>query len=183
MVAPERETPGIRATHWTRPTISESSIVRSRSPRSLRPTRSAYTITALQRIKAKATTHSDRSGPVMKDKPGAPNAFGTGPAYPGVTETVYDPKDVIVPAWLPDNLPVRAELAMYYQAVTRLDQGVGRQLAGVFQAGRGEVVVLVLAHVGTQVGRQGGAGLHQSIPVAIGDDVDLGVGVVGAVPR
>lgn len=65
----------------------------------------------------------------------------------------------------------------------QLDQGVGRQLAGVFQAGGGEVVVLVLAHVGTQVGRQGGAGLHQSIPVAIGDDVDLGVGVVGAVPR
>jgi N-sulfoglucosamine sulfohydrolase len=84
-----------------------------------------------------------RSGVVMRDKPGEPNAFGTGPAYPGVTETVYDPKDVIVPSWLPDNLPVRAELAMYYQAVTRLDQGVGRLVQQLKDAGQWDNTVFV----------------------------------------
>lgn len=84
-----------------------------------------------------------RSAQVMKDKPGSPNAFGTGPAYPGVAETVYDPKDVIVPSWLPDNLPVRAELAMYYQAVTRLDQGLGRLVQQLKDAGQWENTVFL----------------------------------------
>ncbi len=40
--------------------------VRLSSPRVWRPTRSAYSITALQAISAIATTHSERSGPVMR---------------------------------------------------------------------------------------------------------------------
>src|SRR3712207_8110842 len=39
----------------------------------------------------------------------------------------YDPKEVIVPPWLPDTPQCRAELAQYYQAVSRVDQGVDRK--------------------------------------------------------
>ncbi|MBA7561402.1 Ulvan-active sulfatase [subsurface metagenome] len=48
--------------------------------------------------------------------------------YPGVTPVKYDPKEVPVPAWLPDKPEVRQELAEYYQAISRLDQGIGRMM-------------------------------------------------------
>jgi N-sulfoglucosamine sulfohydrolase len=57
-----------------------------------------------------------------------PNPFGnkaTG-GYPGVTEVKYDPKDVIVPPFLPDTPVCRNELAQYYQSISRIDQGLGR---------------------------------------------------------
>jgi N-sulfoglucosamine sulfohydrolase len=54
--------------------------------------------------------------------------FGNDRTYPGVTETHYDPKDVVVPYFLPDVPEVRRELAEYYQAVSRLDQGIGQIL-------------------------------------------------------
>jgi N-sulfoglucosamine sulfohydrolase len=57
----------------------------------------------------------------------APNPFGNRAAgYPGITPVKYDPARVLVPPFLPDTPECRAELAEYYQAVSRLDQGVGR---------------------------------------------------------
>jgi N-sulfoglucosamine sulfohydrolase len=56
--------------------------------------------------------------------------FGNERPYPQVQETRYSPKDVVVPYFLPDQPEVRQELAEYYQAVSRMDQGVG----GVLQA-------------------------------------------------
>ncbi|MCH7659360.1 MAG: sulfatase-like hydrolase/transferase, partial [Euryarchaeota archaeon] len=44
--------------------------------------------------------------------------------YPGVEEVRYAPEDVIVPPWLPDKPEVRQELAEYYQAISRADQGL-----------------------------------------------------------
>ena len=44
--------------------------------------------------------------------------------YPGVKRIRYNPKDVIVPKWLPDQPEVRKELAEYYQSISRLDQGM-----------------------------------------------------------
>jgi len=38
----------------------------------------------------------------------------------------FDPDDIDVPAHLPDNPVVRAELARYYQAIETMDAGVGR---------------------------------------------------------
>jgi len=58
--------------------------------------------------------------------PYEPNLFGNEKAYPGVKEVRYDPKDVIVPPYLPDTPTCRAELAEYYQSVSRVDQGIGR---------------------------------------------------------
>lgn len=51
--------------------------------------------------------------------------FGNHKKYPGVPETRYDPKDVQVPWFLPDQPEVRAELAQYYQSAGRLDHGIG----------------------------------------------------------
>lgn len=48
--------------------------------------------------------------------------------YPGVRRTAFDPAKVRVPTFLPDNLPTRREVAEYYEAANRLDQGVGLML-------------------------------------------------------
>ncbi len=50
-------------------------------------------------------------------------------------EVRYDPTDVTVPYHLPDRPEVRKELAEYYQAVTRMDHGVGLILAVLAEAG------------------------------------------------
>jgi N-sulfoglucosamine sulfohydrolase len=72
-----------------------------------------------------------RGGGVADELPGKPDRFGNKPAgqeYPGVTTVTYEPKDTVVPSYLPDTLACRAELAQYYQSITRADQGVGALL-------------------------------------------------------
>jgi N-sulfoglucosamine sulfohydrolase len=58
-------------------------------------------------------------------------------------EVKYDPKDVIVPPFLPDRPEVRAELAQYYQSISRLDRGVGEILAALAEAGLLEDTLIV----------------------------------------
>ncbi len=58
-----------------------------------------------------------------------PNLFGNLPNrghYPGVDEVFYDPAEVPVPAFLPDTVETREELAQYYQSCSRIDAGVAR---------------------------------------------------------
>ena len=62
--------------------------------------------------------------------------FGNEVAYSGVEEVKYDPLRVKVPRFLPDQLSVRQELAEHYQAVSRLDQGIGLVLRELKEAGR-----------------------------------------------
>jgi len=65
-----------------------------------------------------------------------PDAFGNRPdGYPGVETVRYRPQDVVVPPWLPDDAATRAELAEYYQSVSRVDQGVGRLVQVLKDAG------------------------------------------------
>lgn len=45
--------------------------------------------------------------------------------YRDVQRTSFDPAKLQVPGFLPDNPGVRAELAEYYEAANRMDQGVG----------------------------------------------------------
>ncbi len=45
--------------------------------------------------------------------------------YPNTPAVKYNPKDVVVPYHLPDKPEVRAELAEFYESVSRLDHGVG----------------------------------------------------------
>lgn len=74
----------------------------------------------------------------------APNPFGNRAAgYPGVTAVTYRPDEVIVPAFLPDTPEARAELAQYYQAVSRLDQGVGRLVQLLKETGQYERTLIV----------------------------------------
>jgi N-sulfoglucosamine sulfohydrolase len=55
--------------------------------------------------------------------------------YPGVKPVRYKPEEVTVPAWLPDKLATRKELAEYYQAISRLDQGVSNLLDTLKETG------------------------------------------------
>jgi N-sulfoglucosamine sulfohydrolase len=45
--------------------------------------------------------------------------------YPGIVRTPFDPEKVVVPPFLPDNTATRGEVAEYYEACNRMDQGVG----------------------------------------------------------
>jgi N-sulfoglucosamine sulfohydrolase len=76
------------------------------------------------------TSDPHRGGGIANELPHKPDRFGNRPpgraGYPGIKEVVYDPKDVIVPPFLPDTPVCRAELAQYYQSVSRIDQGLGR---------------------------------------------------------
>lgn len=51
--------------------------------------------------------------------------FANEKKYPGVEKISYRPSDVTVPYFLSDRPEVRAELADFYQSISRLDQGVG----------------------------------------------------------
>ncbi len=86
------------------------------------------------------TDDPHRSGDFADELPHRPNRFGN-PApgsrgYPGVTESTYDPREVRVPGFLPDTPAARAELAQYYQSISRIDQGVGRLMQILREAGK-----------------------------------------------
>ena len=81
-----------------------------------------------------APTDPHRLGPYTL---GESNHFGAKPGgYPGVTAIEYDPQKVTVPSFLPDLPETRQELAWYYQAVSRMDQGIGRLIAELKAAGK-----------------------------------------------
>lgn len=73
------------------------------------------------------TSDPHRGGGNADDLPYRPDRFGNRPqGYPGVSPVKYDPLDVVVPPFLPDSPECRAELAQYYESVSRIDQGLGR---------------------------------------------------------
>jgi N-sulfoglucosamine sulfohydrolase len=63
--------------------------------------------------------------------------------YPGITEVEYDPKEVIVPPFLPDTKACREELAEYYQSVSRIDQGLGRLVKILKESGHYDDTLLI----------------------------------------
>lgn len=73
-----------------------------------------------------------------------PNRFGNRPqGYPGVQPVIYSPEQVIVPSFLPDTRECRAELAEYYQSVSRLDQGVGRLIDVLKETGHYDRTLII----------------------------------------
>ena len=56
---------------------------------------------------------------------GSRGGWANGPDYPGIEKHVYDPDMLEVPNFLTDIPEVRKELAEYYQAIDRMDQGIG----------------------------------------------------------
>ena len=95
-----------------------------------------------------ATSDPHRGGGVDKtsELEFKPDLFGNKPkraAHPGVDEKFYDPKDVIVPKFLPDTPTCRAEIAQYYQSISRIDQGLGRLVQLLKAAGKYEQTLIV----------------------------------------
>ena len=71
------------------------------------------------------------------------NSFGNSREYPGIEEVEYDPQDVTVPPFLPDTEICRAELAEYYQSVSRIDQGLGRLIEILKEAGQYDDTLII----------------------------------------
>ena len=87
-----------------------------------------------------ATTDPRRGG--GKDKTSTrelkPDLFGNLPrkgGHKGVEEVFFDPAKVPIPPFLPDTPETREELAQYYQSCSRIDQGLGRLVAILKEAG------------------------------------------------
>lgn len=91
-----------------------------------------------------ATADPHRGGGIVEDDATGPDRFGNVPGgYDGIETATYDPATVEVPPWLPDTPATRAELAQYYQSISRLDQGVGRLVQVLRDAGVYESTLII----------------------------------------
>jgi N-sulfoglucosamine sulfohydrolase len=90
------------------------------------------------------TSDPHRGGGPVADDSLRPDSFGNNATYPGINEIKYDPKEVIVPPWLPDRPECRAEIAQYYQSVSRVDQGVGHLIKVLKETGQWENTLFML---------------------------------------
>jgi N-sulfoglucosamine sulfohydrolase len=70
--------------------------------------------------------------------------FGNDTAYRDVDEQTYSPDEVVVPPHLPDIAETREELADYYQAISRFDQGIGAAVSALREAGRADDTLIVV---------------------------------------
>ena len=83
------------------------------------------------------TSDPHRGGGVDRTNELKPDRFGNQPGgFPGVRTVEFDPSEVLVPPFLPDTPTSRAELAQYYQSVSRIDQGLGVLIQGLKDAGK-----------------------------------------------
>jgi N-sulfoglucosamine sulfohydrolase len=73
----------------------------------------------------------------------AAKGFANEPDYPGIKKITYSASEVTVPYFLPDCPEVRGELAEQYQAVSRMDQGVGLVVEELKKSGRYEDTLIV----------------------------------------
>lgn len=92
------------------------------------------------------TSDPHRGGGQANELPHKPDRFGNPPPgrkYPGIKEVIYDPKDVIVPGFLPDTPTCRAEMAQYYQSCSRIDQGLGQLIKHLKDAGKWENTLFI----------------------------------------
>ena len=71
------------------------------------------------------------------------SGFGNYKTHRGVTPRKFDPKTIPVPEFLPANDATRADLADYYEAVNRLDQGVGQILQVLKETGQLDSTLIV----------------------------------------
>lgn len=76
------------------------------------------------------------------DLPYEPDAFGNHTKGAGEGDE-YKPGDVIVPPFLPDTPECRAELAQYYESVSRIDKGVGRLMEILKETGHDKDTLFV----------------------------------------
>lgn len=80
----------------------------------------------------------------LSSHPCQPNRFGNPEhAFPGDTEQSYSDAEVIVPPFLSDIPEVRAELAQYYQSISRLDRGVGKLIDVLKEEGKYDNTLII----------------------------------------
>ena len=85
-----------------------------------------------------------RGGGFAEELPYHPDRFGNQLAgYPGIEEVIYDPEEVVVPPFLPNTPETRAEIAQYYQSISRLDQGVGKLVDYLNSSGKFENTLII----------------------------------------
>ena len=93
-----------------------------------------------------ATFDPHRSGQYADELPQRPNRFGNPPpgkSFAGVKEVRYSPEKVILPPFLPDTAAARAEVAQYYESISRIDQGLGRLIEILKAAGKWDDTLIV----------------------------------------
>lgn len=79
----------------------------------------------------------------------AGKGYGNDRSYPGVKEVTYDPARISVPRYLPDLPETRADLADFYQAISRADQGLRRLVQALKTTGHyDDTLILVLSDNG-----------------------------------
>ena len=90
-------------------------------------------------------TDDPHRGQPFKPEPwNTPNNFGNKKAgYAGVETVKYQPEEVLVPDFLPDTKECRAELAEYYQSVSRIDQGFGKLMNLLEASGKSENTIVI----------------------------------------
>lgn len=94
------------------------------------------------------TSDPHRGGGTNKNVEGKfkPDLFGNLPGKRSRKHTkkmTYDPNKVPVPGFLPDTPECRAELAEYYQSVSRIDQGFGVLIKNLKEAGLYDKTLIV----------------------------------------
>jgi N-sulfoglucosamine sulfohydrolase len=63
--------------------------------------------------------------------------------YAGCEQVMINPADITPPPWLPDSDEVREELAEYYQAVARMDQGIVKLLDWLDKSGHADDTLVI----------------------------------------
>jgi N-sulfoglucosamine sulfohydrolase len=85
-------------------------------------------------------------GGIARWAPNQPGSFGNKPPgekFPGIEPVHYDPAKVVVPPFLPDTPTCRAELAQYYESISRADAGLGRLIEILKKAGKYDDTLIV----------------------------------------
>lgn len=79
-----------------------------------------------------------------EDHPLQPDNFGNPTeSFEGDQEQYYTEEEVLVPPFLSDTPEVRAELAQYYQSISRLDRGIGALIEMMKQEGKYENTLFI----------------------------------------
>jgi N-sulfoglucosamine sulfohydrolase len=92
------------------------------------------------------TADPHRGGGAADELAERPDRFGNKPrgqSYPRIEPVNYDPAKVIVPPFLPDTPACRAELAQYYESISRVDAGLGRLIEILKQTGKYDDTLII----------------------------------------
>ncbi len=92
------------------------------------------------------TSDPHRGGGVAGELPHKPDRFGNLPnkkSRAGIKPIFYDPAKLKTPPYLPNTDECRAEMAQYYQSVSRIDQGLGRLIEVLKEAGKWDDTLII----------------------------------------